>query len=190
MLSQDEDPKLFWYLSSATDFYPVKAFADQVNLFVYSDFFEGYQDNHFIQLALNLDKNLEIISSGSLFLPGSDDLVHFFYGAYYHESEKYEFYLLFFNADNKAVADWLNFENAKADYICSVGDGCEALNPDERKPCVMLEPAFRNCLKPDGFWLADHCPEQVKHRFIPIRQITGWGRYNLNECTTIYRIED
>lgn len=191
-------PEIFWYLSSGLDFLPVQKFADKeksagVDLFLYSDS-APLRDR--LNDSFTSDQKPVLIKGDSLFLnriiPVLSDAIPFpvtflLFGDGDTSGSQPIPLLLMECTNDKALQVLLRW-NISCKYLCTVADGCRAYDTGKATSCPMLQYKKFGQAIPQGYWLSDHVPEPASAVFRPVETIEGWGRYNVNEQTTCYKM--
>lgn len=192
-------PKVFWYLSSGLDFIPVQKFGDNrsnwgVDIFLYSDYAalkerligtipSGQKAVHIQSTSLYLKSVIPVLSDAILF-PVTFLLID--------DSDKPgapPAPLFLMECTNDDALQVLLRWNITCKYLSTVADGCRALDTEKATPCPMLQHKKYGQAIPDGYWLSDHQPQRNSTVFSPVKTIEGWGRYNVNERTTCFKMK-
>lgn len=194
------DPDLFWYLSAGTDFFPLRHFHHDANTSFHADAF-FYSDQE--PLGMNIisqinagrfngserwkSQNLDLDNAFMVSHPDISKPIAFFLFQDKHDAKQKLRPLFFLHSTNFAALTSFVYQNFTFKYLSTVADGCRALDPEDRSLCPLSLYGFYSKVM-DGYWLSDHLPETVQSVFRKKEAIKGWGRYNLEEKTWIYKV--
>lgn len=84
--------------------------------------------------------------------------------------------ILFIRHSNRFVLEYLQHNNLKVRYICTVSDGCR---PDNQQQCPNeFYQDYISVLHPRGFWITDHFNQEKPDTFRKIADFNDWGHYD------------
>ena len=202
-------PEMFWYLSSGLDIMPLVHFRRDnnafppVDFFLYSDAGTVFNDPENLQrrikngqpLALYAGEytfylkqfiplKLQVSSKNTELLAFNNSVFTFL--AISPEGSHEEYPLLLAQLRNQELLQILKSFGCSVRYICTVTDGCRS---GENPVCPNeIYDTFLPVLTRPGYWITDHFNSDKPPEFAYYSEFSGWGHYDLNDTSYVYRI--